>query len=103
MAATKHVWPGKAQYEGGEIAAKIVLAETNQLKTGGGRVHGILVIDAGTFDVILYDDPDSNDNLVIDFDSSAWGIGWHPINLPFGLGIRAVTSGTPGDLIIVYS
>ena len=103
MAAVKHVHGGQAQQQGGELAARIILAETNQLKVTGGRVTGILISDAGTFDLIFYDDINSDDNQLFDVDSSVWTVGWHAVNVPFEDGIRVVSSGTPGDIVVVYS
>ncbi len=103
MAAVKHVNPGNVNKEGGEIAARIILAETNQLKTSSGRVLGILISDAGTFDLVFYDHISGNSNQLFDVDSSVWTVGWHKVNVPFEDGIRVVSSGTPGDITVVYS
>jgi hypothetical protein len=83
--------------------AIIVLAETNQLFTGTGRMFGYTGIAIGTtFRVQVYDHATATTNLV--FDKTVVAIGEVlVVDIPFQNGMRVVTTGTPGQINLQYS
>jgi hypothetical protein len=76
--------------------AVILLAETNQLASGSGRV-GIVTMwgdTAGTGCTIILYDATSGTTLPFWSWATAQGLGVFPIQAPFGIGLRVITAGT---------
>ena len=88
----------------GDHNSIITANETNQLRTGSGKLAGIVVSDAGTAWVVdIYDDPGANNNLVYRFATAA-GLAALQLQIPMQGGIRVVTSGTtPGRVCVIWS
>lgn len=92
----------------GHFASVITAAETNQLKSTVGKVGHVVVWgdDAGTSaKLILYDAISGTTRPVWQW-ITAEGKGTFPIQMPIGLGIRIITSGTPptnGGWTVVWS
>lgn len=84
----------------GHNSSTILLAETNQLKTGSGKVGHVVAwgADAGTTCVLTLYDAISGTTQPKWSWKTADGLGIFPIQMPMGLGIRVITSGTlPGS------
>lgn len=88
----------------GDHNSIITASETNQLRTGSGKLAGIVVVDPGTTWVVdIYDDPSANNNQVYKF-VSATGLAAVQLQIPMQQGIRVVTSGTTaGRVCIIWS
>lgn len=87
----------------GDHNSIITAAETNQLRTGSGKLAGIVVVDPGTtFVVDIYDDPSANNNQVYKYLTADGKISLQ-LQIPMQQGIRVVTSGTPGRVCIIWS
>lgn len=99
MAALTHAAVNKR----GEKVSTISLAETNQLKTGSGTLGRVNVCNVGTtFTLDIYDATSGTTNKIFEWVSADGKIN-HELNIPFGVGLRVITSGTPGLVNIVWS
>ena len=103
-ASTVQVNPGGTQINTGDKKSVIELAESNNLKTTGGKVGQVVVWDVGSAATIdVYDDASANTNKCWGW-VTADGKGTFPIQMPMKNGIRIVTAGTtPPKLTVVWS
>lgn len=81
----------------------ITAAETNQLKTGSGKVGQVTVWNVGTSATIdIYDHASTTSNKIFEW-VSADGKGTFAIQCPVANGIRVVAGGTPASFNVVWS
>jgi hypothetical protein len=101
-AATAGCVQGGSQVRGAENRSIITAAETNQLKTTPGRVSKVMYPATGTtFALTIYDDAAANNNAVYT-DTAAVGVV-RDLDIPMAFGIRVVTTGTPGSIVVTWS
>lgn len=87
----------------GQWRSTITAAETNQLKTGSGKIAHVTVWNVGTTMTIdIYDHGSTTTNKVFEW-VSADGKGTFAIQCPINVGIRVVVGGTPGGCNVVWS
>ena len=91
----------------GSAVAVITAAETNQLSTGAGRVGNVIVwgADAGTTCVATFYDATTGTTLPFFSWKTADGLGVFPIQVPYHIGLRVITSGTlpgSGGITVVF-
>lgn len=86
----------------GARRSTITTNETNQLKTGPGKVGHVTIWDVGTTATLdIYDHASTTNNQVFKW-LSADGKGTFAIQCPMDNGIRVVTGGTFGGANIVW-
>lgn len=99
---TEHMGAGGTTINVGVRRSTITLAETNQLKTGQGKVGHITVWNVGTTATIdIYDHATTTTNKVFEW-VSADGKGTFAIQCPMDNGIRVVAGGTPASFNVVW-
>lgn len=101
MAAT--IRAAAARGDQASTNAIIVLAETNQLVTGSGRLMQIIGIAVGTaFRVEIYDATSGTSNKIYDYTAGAIG-EIKDLDLPFQEGLRVISTGIPGQINVSYN
>ena len=92
---------GSQSFQGTTVAI-ITAAEANQLVTGQGRLRRVFVANVGTTATLdIYDDPTTTNNKIYEW-VSADGKKNDNVDIPFQAGLRVVTGGTFGRVILVY-
>lgn len=87
----------------GQNYSIITASETNQLKTRPGKVGQLLVSLVGTaWTIDIYDHGSTNTNRIFQW-VTASGVGVFAIQCPMSLGIRVVSTGTAGEVTLVWS
>ena len=99
MAATKTINGGLHQ---GAHKAHIILAETNQLISGETVLRGIHITDVGSTWVCDIYDAISGTSLPVFEWVSADGKKNITCAVPMKNGLRVITSGTPGEIVLIY-
>lgn len=83
--------------------AILAAAETNQLVTGTGILHRVIVNNVGTTATLdIYDATSGTSNKIFEW-VSADGKVRADLDLPFQNGLRAISGGTFGNVVLVYS
>ncbi len=83
-------------------AAILAVAEANQLKTGTGLLKRIIVNNVGTtLTLDVYDHATTTTNKIFEW-VSADGKVVRELGIPFQNGLRAVVTGTPGNVVLVW-
>lgn len=103
MAATTASGSRGQEIATGGNRSTITAAETNQLKTGSGKVGHVTIWNVGTsMTVDIYDHATTTTNKVFEW-VTADGKGTFAIQCPMANGIRVVVGGTPGGVNVVWS
>lgn len=96
------------QIDAGTSYAVITAAETNDIKTGGGKVASVEIWgdDAGTTCTVdVYDNSGASSGKVWRW-ATATGLGVYAVQIPLNTGLRVVTGGTMptnGGVTVVFS
>lgn len=103
MAATTQVGGMRGvQIHQGATRSTIILAETNQLKTGSGVLGRVQVWNVGSsFTLDIYDHGSTTTNKIFEWVSADGKIN-QEVNIPFGVGLRVITGGTPGLVNLIW-
>ena len=103
-ASTREVGAAGTEVSSGKVVSVITANETNQLKTGKGRLVAIAgFAPGGNWVADVYDATAGTTQPIWQW-VTADGKGQMRLDIPFGTGLRVITSGTtPGSLLVVWS